>query len=123
MKEFIDKLIERLEEQKGSESDYCTALGKTLVRHWNNCVDVCKEIVNELAEEYKLFGNSEQVKVSEMPTGSEDFCEWKYDGKMYDRCPHTETLFARIHNCDENIFKFCPYCGKKIKVAPYTEGE
>ena len=53
MKEFIDKLIERLEEQKGTESDYSSIEGKKLVRHWNNCVDVCKEIINELAEEYK----------------------------------------------------------------------
>ena len=60
MKEFIDKLIDRLEEQKGKENDYSSIEGKKLVRHWNNCVDVCKEIVNQLAEEYK---------VSEMPTG------------------------------------------------------
>jgi len=61
MKEFIDKLIERLEELKelhaelikdGLEEDYhsgCEGM----------CVDII-EIINELAEEYK---------VSEMPTG------------------------------------------------------
>lgn len=62
MKEFIDKLIERLEKAKesakrrnafDSEVSYACAI----------------YIVNKLAEEYKIFGNSEQVKVSEMPTG------------------------------------------------------
>lgn len=52
MEEFIRTLIERLEEEKGNESDYFTAEGKTLVRHWNNCVDSCKETVNKHAEEY-----------------------------------------------------------------------
>jgi hypothetical protein len=52
MKEFVEKLIGRLEEEKGNVSDYSSYEGKKLVRHWNNCVDVCKEIVNQLAEEY-----------------------------------------------------------------------
>lgn len=51
MKEFIDKLIERLEEEKEGYSDttyYALGIGSAI------------KIVNKLAEEYK---------VSEMPTG------------------------------------------------------
>ena len=70
MKEFIDKLISRLEEVK--EKHQPTINGKTTMRDlevYKMTIGYAKEIVNELAEEYKLFGNSEQVKVSEMPTG------------------------------------------------------
>lgn len=52
MKAFIGELIERLEEEKGTESDYVSIEGKKLVRHWNNCVDVCKEVAKKLIEEY-----------------------------------------------------------------------
>lgn len=63
MKEFIDKLIDRLREEsyfarpRGMETETVVEIGTAI------------SIVNQLAEEYKLFGNSEQVKVSEMPTG------------------------------------------------------
>lgn len=92
MDEFIKKLIERLEEVKIG-----VMLNNKCCKH---IIDKIIAIVNQLAEEY-----------------NNDFCEWNYDGAMYERCPHTETLFARIHNCDEKIFKFCPYCGKRIKVV------
>lgn len=56
MKEFIDKLIERLEEKAFIDYDeYYTDGGECLIS-----ISDVKEIVNELAEEYK---------VSEMPTG------------------------------------------------------
>ena len=64
------------------------------------------EIINEVEKEF----------VPDIYVGNIDFCKWEYDGVMYDRCPHKETLFARIHNCDEKIFTFCPYCGTEIKV-------
>lgn len=58
MKEFIDKLIERLEEKAFIDYDeYYTDGGECLIS-----ISDVKEIVNQLAEEYKL---------SEMPTGSE----------------------------------------------------
>ena len=56
MKEFIDKLIERLEEKAFIDYDeYYTDGGECLIS-----ISDVKEIANELAEEYK---------VSEMPTG------------------------------------------------------
>lgn len=59
MKEFIDKLKSRLEEEKKE------AVANNVIWVYSKVI----RIVTELAEEYKLFGNSEQVKVSEMPTG------------------------------------------------------
>ena len=55
MKEFIDKLISRLEEEKAKRFyDYDAVIGEKNV--WSKAIS----IVNELAEEYK---------VSEIPTG------------------------------------------------------
>lgn len=48
----------------------------------------------------------------------EEFCEWKRE-VYYDKCPHEEGLFKRVHY-DESVkraFNYCPYCGKKIKVV------
>lgn len=98
MKEFIEKLIKRLKKHSFS-----------IVVNWEKDkylrTDKAIEIVNQLAEEY----------INCSTDTSTDFCEWEYDGKFYEKCPHAEVLFARIHNCDEKTFKFCPYCGKKIK--------
>lgn len=153
MKEFIDKLISRLEEVK--EKHQPTINGKTTMRDlevYKMTIGYVKEIVNELAEEYKGkyvgIGAFEQVrcerdiaieqlhelgyefgqkidKVSEMPTGSEDCCEWRlidYEANVYDTTCRNPHILLEGSPTD-NSYEFCPYCGKKIKVAPYTEGE
>lgn len=61
MNEFIEKLIGRLEERIFSAELYNDEFdGKTI----DNliCLGDVTEIVIELAEEYKLFGKTEQVK-------------------------------------------------------------
>jgi hypothetical protein len=55
MKEFIDKLISRLEESVQGSKD-----SKDLSKY--SAYKQSISIVNELAEEYKLFGKTEQVK-------------------------------------------------------------
>ena len=100
MKEFIDKLISRLEEEKqachiNAEVYTERKIGKII------------DIINELAEEY-----------------NKDCCEWK----QYDENDIYYTGCEQIHmfidgSPTDNKYEFCPYCGKKIKVAPYTEGE
>ena len=100
MKEFIDKLIEMLEEeQKEAQRD-----GSLSFAMGFKCA---KLIVNKLAEEYKG-----------------GFCEWK----QYDENDIYYTGCEQIHmfidgSPTDNKYEYCPYCGKKIKVAPYTEGE
>ena len=98
MKEFIDKLIERLEEKAFIDYDeYYTDGGECLIS-----ISDVKEIVNELAEEY-----------------SKDYCEWKWGIDYAEvQCKGDKILFGT-----RRIFTYCPYCGKKIKDAPYTEGE
>ena len=47
---------------------------------------------------------------------SDDVCEWKKQIKAYDWKPSCET--NSVYNvAGVGWFKFCPYCGKKIKVV------
>lgn len=110
MKEFIEKLIERLEEQKTKyreirkntycrrtemdDCDYCRA------DHYLDArlegINKAKEIANELAEEY-----------------NNDFCEWKWGIDFAQvQCRGDRILFG-----SRRLFTYCPYCGKKIKAV------
>ena len=176
MKEFIDKLIERLEEER--------KIAYNTYKNYELNVDLGRafgaenaiEIVNELSEEYKGKSNiiddlkiflqkkfdycAEQAGMNlEAECNSEiasyfrdrkelyldraniygevmreidrlakeynkDCCEWK----QYDENDIYYTGCEQIHmfidgSPTDNKYEFCPYCGKKIKVAPYTKGE
>lgn len=119
MKEFIDKLISELkEEHERCINRYGIVGGNVPAAIVKNCMN----IVNQLAEEY-INCSTEYIncstKVSEMPTGSEDYCEWvliDYEANVYDttcRNPHILLEGSPI----DNNYEFCPYCGKKIKVV------
>lgn len=99
MKEFVEKLIGRLEElRKEYYADYNTY---RVERDLGN-VDGLKhaiKIINELAEEY-----------------NNDFCEWKY----IDSTSHNATIPCRGNTMNiksMRYYTYCPYCGKKIKVV------
>ena len=152
MKEFIEKLIGRLEEQKTRyreirKNTYCR---RTEMDDCDSCradhyldariegINKAKEIANQLAEEYadcyKDCGQCEAYDkekhycpkfckviteaVAEIEENHKnDFCEWQEisaGGITAVKEPHRMKLF----NCDEEQ-KYCPYCGKKIKIAPY----
>lgn len=94
MKEFVDKLIERLEEVA------------ELIRPvaWSRKIEVVEtkaviQIAKELAEEY-----------------NNDFCEWKLDG-VYVHCQHNTELFISCLEEEKYRYNYCPICGKKIKVV------
>lgn len=133
MQEFIEKLIGRLEEREVQA--YAKTDGGATYTAYRNAI----EIVNQLAEEQKhciksSCSNCEtydkenhychkwcdviENTVKEIEeNNSNDFCEWtekSIDGIELVREPHRMKLF---HIEEER--QFCPYCGKKIKVAPY----
>ena len=89
MKEFIEKLIGRLEYLQ--KDKYVLAPTVCYV------LEGVKQYVNQLAEEY-----------------NNDFCEWHKvkNGNAY-KC-HTH---AEIHDSRVLDWCVCPYCGKKIKVV------
>lgn len=99
MNEFIEKLIGRLEEEENDakcrwdDDDYYVGQA--------NAYEHTIAIVNTLAEEY-----------------NNDFCEWKkvvIDSTELIREPHRMYLFKE----SDDKWEYCPYCGKKIKIAPY----
>lgn len=112
MKEFIEKLIERLEELKEIEKNRADSCDEDSCGDGEQIFDDGRsqgrfeqthkiiKIINQLAEEY-----------------NNDFCKWeKYEDKhiYYNNCKW------RNEDIDEytvSQFKFCPYCGKKIKVV------
>lgn len=143
MKEFIEKLIGRLDEYY-DENESETNSG---------FIEVCKDIVNELAEEYKgklddewqiIYDkvcvlekkytnerNIESVKdcirlenllqyFKEELRGAEerenDFCEWKVDG-VYLMCQHKTELFVSCLEDEKYRYEHCPICSKKIKAV------
>ena len=91
MKDFIEKLIGRLEE--------LTHDNPMITRNYILRKEAIK-IINQLAEEYKG-----------------GFCEWKYtksvsEGGYFYSCGCIHKRFSDLHD-----FEYCPYCGKKIKVV------
>ena len=47
---------------------------------------------------------------------ADDVCEWKYNNSEYyweSSCEHLHIFMS--DGPEENEYKFCPYCGKKIK--------
>lgn len=96
--EFVEKLIERLKkEQYDMLKPYAANdLASTMIA----ALDIAIEIVNQLAEEY-----------------SNDSCIWfKYDYRTM--APKNHDVGNPYWRIPENMdkLKFCPYCGKKIKV-------
>ena len=117
MKEFIEKLIGRLEEElklaeidrerylhgNSTQFNYGKAVG------YGNAVSVAIEIVNQLAEEFSTAANF----------GDNDFCEWE----LWDREVNMwKTTCKKLHVFNEggpleNVHTYCPFCGKKIKIV------
>lgn len=108
MKEFVKKLIERLEELSGKaeqEMNYYRELPEKDAScevfadsHEKEYEAYCKamDIVNQLAEEYNNY-----------------VCEWKWGVDYADvQCKGDRIIFGR-----RRLFNYCPYCGKQIKVV------
>ena len=113
MKQAFEKIIERLEDAKGIAFLTLANTGdKTRDIVYDEVMvyfETAIEIVNQVAEEYVPDKNAGEI---------DEVCEWKRE-VYYDKCPHEEGLFKRVHYDEavERAFKYCPYCGKKIKVV------
>ena len=102
MKEFIEKLIGRLENHieycKKCHEEFPNAKMSLTYEVQINAYKNVIEIVNQLAEEY-----------------NNDFCEWKQAGTQAG-LPFFKTCKRIMPYKMNDDKKFCPYCGKKIKV-------
>ncbi len=148
MNEFIEKLIERLEKNTIYDKKTIAFMNKYGRGIGFISKNKAIEIVNQLAEEYKdkvmIDGQycfqtcvcTEMCdKCNRLCNGdtdyyesfdslkdeyNNDFCEWfKYDYRTITPKYHdAENPYWRIPDNMDKL-KFCPYCGKKIKIAPY----
>lgn len=62
----MKSLIEKIEEQRGDETDYTNQDGKRLVRHWNNCIDVILEIIQSHINEDWISAKDELPEDGEL---------------------------------------------------------
>lgn len=47
----LQYVMNAIEEEKGDESDYATPESIKLVKHWNNCIDVIKQIIQSYIDD------------------------------------------------------------------------
>ena len=64
--------------------------------------------------------NLKQVKTNaeRIRNMTDDVCEWKYDDSEYyfeSSCDHLHIFMS--DGPKENEYRFCPYCGKKIRIV------
>ena len=102
----IDKVVEELEERVDFLKD-CTKYGnknaKQQAESYNTMMMYeVADLVDDLIEIVNQGGVSDDV------------CEWKVKSNYYvTECSHdTDVMYG-----SKQDFKFCPYCGKKIKVV------
>ena len=88
------------------------------------------KVVNQLKTDFsvKLYGsgNSDNylipvkkaIEIVKNGGVSDNVCEWKYNDSEYyfeSSCKHLHIFMS--DGPEENEYRFCPYCGKKIKVV------
>lgn len=109
MQTVFEKIIEKLEEEKMS---YFLTIANT----GDEKLDCAYEQVGDALDKA-----IEIVKQSDV---SDDVCEWKYTKEIMDNAEfkvgcNQNALKRGIvpNNFSYHDFKYCPYCGKKIKVV------
>ena len=97
----LDKVVEELEENASRYTKkYVTPYGN------NGYRDVKAISIHKAIEIVKNGGVDDDV------------CEWKYNDSEYyfeSSCEHLHIFMS--DGPKENEYRFCPYCGKKIKVV------
>ena len=75
-------------------------------------------------EPMEIFMNGEDVILRKYEENKDDVCEWKYTKEIMDNAEfevgcNQNALKRGIvpNNFSYHDFKYCPYCGKKIKVV------
>lgn len=145
MKEFVEKLNNKLDELI-TDTYYKSVKGSKIAGIKNNAYHALKEFINQLAEEHKPvilevllemlieakrncgedsdcsecpFGQIEDrciLAELQMPGIHNGYCVWEYDEFEEKWQTDCGVLFA-LHDSDREITKYCPCCGKKIKVV------
>ena len=97
------------------------------------CIEMLKQIYNITEDEIyswvitkqertikriKKDVQSTETNAERIRNMTDDVCEWKYNDSEYyfeSSCEHLHIFMS--DGPEENEYRFCPYCGKKIKIA------
>ena len=100
MNKVFEKIIEKLEEEKMS---YFLTIANT----GDEKLDYAYEQVGDALDK--------AIEIVKHGDVSDDVCEWK-DKELYGYYTSC-TEFRSCIACKDKYWKYCPYCGKKIKVV------
>ena len=107
------------------------------IENWGGCVEALHDYIQNMPTAYSVDKVVEELeeKIADMNfceyrdafidaieivkqgDVSDDVCEWKYNNSEYyweSSCEHLHIFMS--DGPEENEYKHCPYCGKKIKV-------
>ena len=108
MQEVFEKIIEKLEEMIHPKQLYFCKYARGGCKHLDNDDKDCMECVVENA-----------IEIVKQGVVSDDVCEWK-DKELYGYYTSC-TEFRSCIACKDKYWKYCPYCGKKIKVVEQND--
>ena len=110
---LVDKVVEELDE---------TMQDLSVIEIFSH-IDFDSTIQSGLDNFLKAY-NSELLRIVKHGCVSDDVCEWKYTKEIMDNAEfkvgcNQNALKRGIvpNNFSYHDFKYCPYCGKKIKVV------
>ena len=65
----------------------------------------------------EIFMDKDDIIIRKFEENKDDVCEWKDYKDGIEHSYHIGCCEEAFSQCYETNFKFCPYCGKKIKVV------
>ena len=129
--EECSELIQAISKEKRGKSDkdhLAEEIADVII-----CIEMLKQIYNIAEDEIyswvitkqertikriKKDLQSTETNADRIRNMSDDVCEWKYNDSEYyfeSSCKHLHIFMS--DGPKENEYRFCPYCGKKIKIV------
>ena len=129
--EECSELIQAISKEKRGKSDkdhLAEEMADVII-----CIEMLKQIYNITEDEIyswvinkqertikriKKDAQSTRTNAERIRNMTDDVCEWKYNDSEYyfeSSCKHLHIFMS--DGPKENEYRFCPYCGKKIKVV------
>ena len=125
------ELIQAISKEKRGKSDKCNLaeeMADVII-----CIEMLKQIYNitedeihswvitkqeRIIERIKKDAQSTRTNAERIRKMTDDVCEWKYNDSEYyfeSSCKHLHIFMS--DGPKENEYRFCPYCGKKIRIV------